>query len=65
MAACALSRTLSSLETTSSACHPTCRSAVQCSLCAVPVQRPLLEGLLRHCLADRWLAAAEEQGERG
>lgn len=43
-----------------------CRE-MQLQLCAVPVQRPLLQGLLRHCLAGRWLAAAEEleQGESG
>lgn len=43
---------------------PPCRD-IQLRMCAVPVQRPLLEGLLRHCLAERWLAAAEEQGENG
>jgi hypothetical protein len=31
----------------------------------VPLHRRLLEGLLRHCLADRWLQAeGAEQGER-
>lgn len=38
---------------------------MQLRLCAVPVQRPLLEGLLRHCLSQRWLAAAEALGELG
>ena len=46
------------------ACPPPCRD-IQLRMCAVPVQRPLLEGLLRHCLAERWLAAAEQLGERG
>ncbi len=38
------------------------RREVQRRQCCVPVQRLLLEGLLRHSLADRWLAAAAEQG---
>ena len=40
------------------------RRQVQRRLCCVPVQRLLLEGLLRHSLADRWLAAAAAQGEQ-
>ena len=41
-----------------------CRE-LQLRVCAVPLHRRLLEGLLRHCLANRWLQAeGVEQGER-
>ncbi|KAL4433821.1 hypothetical protein ABPG75_000262 [Micractinium tetrahymenae] len=40
------------------------RRELQAHFCTVPLQRRLLEGLLRHCLADRWAQAAEEEEER-